>query len=86
MIAKWHKSPVLVSFDAEEVHISDIPFPSVTVCNYNKVRKSRWEGVKAGLVSDPTNGDLLAEKEIAEQVHSVRFIRYNNGHIYISPL
>ena len=71
VIAKWHKSPVLVSFDAEEVHIGDIPFPSVTICNHNKVRKSRWEGIKAGLVSDPTNGDLLAEKEIAEQVHSV---------------
>ena len=71
MIAKWHKSPVLVSFDAEEIHIGDIPFPSVTICNHNKVRKSRWEDVKAGLVSDPTNGDLLAEKEIAEQVHPV---------------
>ena len=71
MIAKWHKSPVLVSFDAEEIHIGDIPFPSVTVCNHNKVRRSRWEDVKAGLVSDPTNGDLLAEREIAGQVHPV---------------
>ena len=71
MIAKWHKSPVLVSFDAEEVHIGDIPFPSVTICNHNKVRKSRWEDVKAGLVIDPTNGDLLAQREIAEQVHPV---------------
>ena len=71
MIAKWHKSPVLVSFDAEEIHIGDIPFPSVTVCNHNKVRKSRWEAVKAELVSNPNNDDLLAEKEIAEQVHPV---------------
>ena len=71
MIAKWHKSPVLVSFDAEEIHIGDIPFPSVTVCNHNKVRRSRWEDVKAGLVSHPTNGDLLAEREIAGQVHPV---------------
>ena len=71
MIDKWHKSPVLVSFDAEEVHIGDIPFPSVTVCNHNKVRKSRWEAVKAELVSNPNNDDLLAEKEIAEQVHPV---------------
>ena len=71
MIDKWHKSPVLVSFDAEEIHIGDIPFPSVTVCNHNKVRKSRWEAVKAELVSNPNNDDLLAEKEIAEQVHPV---------------
>ena len=67
MIAKWHKSPVLVSFDAEEVHIGDIPFPSVTICNLNKVRKSKWEDINAELVSDPTNNDLIAEKDIAEQ-------------------
>ena len=57
-----------MSFDAEEVHIGDIPFPSVTICNHNKVRKSRWENVNAELTRDPTNGDLIAEKEIAEQV------------------
>ena len=67
VIAKWHKCPVLVSFDAEEVHIGDIPFPSVTICNHNKVRKSKWEYINAELGGDPTNEDLIAEKEIAEQ-------------------
>ena len=56
-----------MSFDAEEVHIGDIPFPSVTICNLNKVRKSKWEDINAELVSDPTNDDLIAEKDIAEQ-------------------
>ena len=69
-----------MSFDAEAIHIGDIPFPSVTICNHNKVRKSKWENIKAELVNDPTNDDLIAEKEMAEQgiINVVEEISGNN--------
>ncbi len=34
---KWQKAPVLVSFDSRQVAVYEIPFPSLTICNMNKV-------------------------------------------------
>ncbi len=39
MIEKWNRSPILVSFDSDSVAIYQIPFPSITICNMNKVTK-----------------------------------------------
>ena len=50
---KWKTSPVLVSFDSVQTGIYNIPFPSMTVCNMNKVRKSRVEHIDDELVIDP---------------------------------
>ncbi len=37
VIDKWQTSPVLVSFDSKAVPIWEVPFPSMTICNLNKV-------------------------------------------------
>ena len=46
---------MLVSFDTEVSPISEIPFPSFTICNFNKVRKSRAELVEAKIQAEPNN-------------------------------
>ena len=70
VIDKWIKSPVLVSFDTDVTPISEIPFPSFTICNFNKVRKSRAELVESKIQSDPNNElwqkEDLFMKEVCE--------------------
>ncbi|KAL1488870.1 hypothetical protein ABEB36_014665 [Hypothenemus hampei] len=39
---KWKSRPVIVSFDAEETKIQDIPFPAVTICPETKSQKSLY--------------------------------------------
>ena len=41
VILKWRTSPVIVSFDSDPKPIWNIPFPAVTICNNNKVFKSK---------------------------------------------
>ena len=55
IINKWQTSPVLVSFDTQVTPISEIPFPAFTICNFNKVRKSRAELVESKRQADPFN-------------------------------
>lgn len=37
---KWEDSPVIIALDPVSTDIKDIPFPAVTICNFNQVRKS----------------------------------------------
>ncbi|XP_071439038.1 pickpocket protein 28-like [Hetaerina americana] len=37
---RWNESPVLVSLDTLAAVLQEIPFPAVTVCNINKMKKS----------------------------------------------
>ncbi|KAG4076245.1 hypothetical protein HA402_014794 [Bradysia odoriphaga] len=37
---KWQKSPVIVSFAEKYTRVSEIPFPSVTICPETKARSS----------------------------------------------
>ena len=68
IIDKWQKSPILVSFDTEVTPISEIPFPSFTICNFNKVRKSRAELVKSKIQSEPNNDLWQKEEEFMREV------------------
>jgi amiloride-sensitive sodium channel len=56
IVDKWKTSPVLVSFDSSVTPISEIPFPALTICNYNKVRKSRIEHLEEKMKKEPNNG------------------------------
>ena len=38
---KWEKSPVLLSVDSNRYPLKNIPFPAVTICNVNKVSKTK---------------------------------------------
>ena len=44
---------MLVSFDFTVTPIYQIPFPAVTICNMNKIRKSQEEYVAEKMVSEP---------------------------------
>ena len=48
--------------------IWEIPFPAVTICNMNKIQKSRVEHVKEKLEDDPDNEMLKKEHLFMEEV------------------
>jgi len=68
VIDKSITSPVLVSFDGTPVPIWEIPFPALTLCNMNKVRRSKVEKIVADLKKDPTNLYLLQEEFFIDEV------------------
>lgn len=37
---KWTNSPVIMSLAPDSTNLSSIPFPAITICNMNNVRKS----------------------------------------------
>lgn len=40
--SQWFKTPVIISFSSEAMSISDIPFPSFTICGENKLRDDKF--------------------------------------------
>ncbi len=40
LIVKWQNEPILVSLDTSPTPIWEVPFPAVTICNMNHVKKS----------------------------------------------
>ncbi len=52
---KWDRTPILVSFDSDATPIWEIPFPSLTICNMNKIRRPRVERIERKLREDPTS-------------------------------
>ena len=44
-----------MSFDTKITPVSGIPFPAFTICNFNKVRKSRAELVENQIKAEPNN-------------------------------
>ena len=65
MLEKWNESPVLITFSNVQSGIYDIPFPSVTVCNMNKVRRSRVLRIEREL-------NRTGSKEAAREMRFVR--------------
>ncbi|XP_059489263.1 pickpocket protein 28-like [Neocloeon triangulifer] len=41
--SKWEENPIIVSLDTTAAIINDIPFPAVTICNMNKMKRSAVE-------------------------------------------
>ena len=68
ILEKWQNSPVLVSFDSSVTPISTIPFPAVTICNMNKVQKSRHEYVEEKRAAEPDNDYWQKEHLFEEEV------------------
>lgn len=61
---KWRETPVIIGLDPVSTSIKDIPFPAVTICNMNQVKKNfaeslRSEKDKVILDSICTQGDSL---------------------------
>lgn len=47
---KWTASPIIIAQNAYATSISEFPFPAVTICNLNQVKKSKIEHVKEGTI------------------------------------
>lgn len=65
---KWKETPVIIGLDPVSTSIKDIPFPAVTICNMNQVRKNfalglRTEKDKVILESICTQGDSLNDDD-----------------------
>ena len=59
---KWKTSPVIVSFDSDPQPIWNIPFPAVTICNNNKVSRSKVSNTDFNhrLVNEICNKNVFA--------------------------
>ncbi|KAI9552641.1 putative amiloride-sensitive sodium channel [Daphnia sinensis] len=55
---KWEDSPVLMSLDSNRYPLKNIPFPAVTICNVNKVSKTKL----LQFMEDPRYKDVTYEK------------------------
>ncbi|KAI9565143.1 putative amiloride-sensitive sodium channel [Daphnia sinensis] len=55
---KWVDSPVLMSLDSNRYPLKNIPFPAVTICNVNKVSKTKLLRV----MEDPRYKNITYEK------------------------
>lgn len=47
---KWTASPIIIAQNAYATSISEFPFPAVTICNLNQVKKSKIENVHKGSI------------------------------------
>ncbi|CAL1673516.1 unnamed protein product [Lasius platythorax] len=45
---KWSGSPVIISLSPEPVSLNEFPFPSVTICNMNNVKKTEAKRINRG--------------------------------------
>ena len=44
---KWNETPVIIGMNPTATDIKDFPFPAVTICNMNQVKRSFVNGLKA---------------------------------------
>ncbi|XP_029173329.1 pickpocket protein 28-like [Nylanderia fulva] len=45
---KWNGSPVIISLSPEPVSLNEFPFPSVTICNMNNVKRTEANRILSG--------------------------------------
>ncbi|KZC12404.1 Sodium channel protein Nach, partial [Dufourea novaeangliae] len=45
---KWVSTPIIISLSPESVSLNEVPFPSVTICNMNNVKRSEAVRINAG--------------------------------------
>lgn len=43
---KWNETPVIIGMNPTATDIKDFPFPAVTICNMNQVKRSFVNGLK----------------------------------------
>ncbi|KAG5316419.1 PPK28 protein, partial [Acromyrmex insinuator] len=61
---KWNGSPIIISLSPDPISLNEFPFPSVTICNMNKIKKTEGKRIERGfdeldklLVEDRCNSD-----------------------------
>ncbi|XP_059083484.1 pickpocket protein 28-like [Tigriopus californicus] len=68
VLAKWQESPILVSYDSTTTPIWELPFPALTICNMNKVQRSRIEAIEAILKRNASNDFYAKERRFATEI------------------
>ncbi|XP_077282137.1 pickpocket protein 28 isoform X2 [Temnothorax americanus] len=46
---KWNGAPIIISLSPDPISLNEFPFPSVTICNMNKVKKREAKRIERGL-------------------------------------
>ncbi|XP_065217344.1 pickpocket protein 28-like [Planococcus citri] len=55
LLQKWYEMPVIMSLSAKSTSLTTIPFPAITICNMNNVRKTMAEQILS------TNDSILEQ-------------------------
>ena len=67
MWKKWVESPVYTSVETTSHHVSNIPFPAVTICSVNKIQvKLHSIVLTTSFYSEPITFDLSRYKIVLE--------------------
>ncbi|XP_012527253.2 pickpocket protein 28 [Monomorium pharaonis] len=61
---KWNGAPIIISLSPDPVALNEIPFPSITICNMNRVKRTEANRIERGsdtleklFVEDVCNSD-----------------------------
>ena len=73
----WYSSPIMITINADPVSISEVPFPSFTICNMNKVLKSKVKYIEQELKKE--NVSHLHHKYYLEEMMLVNEICLKHG-------
>ena len=76
-IAWWVASPLIVTITSDPISISEVPFPSFTVCNMNKVLKSKVDYIEKEVAKK--NVSHLHHKYYLEELMLVNEICLKHG-------
>ncbi|KAL0131219.1 hypothetical protein PUN28_002644 [Cardiocondyla obscurior] len=66
---KWMGAPIIISLSPDPISLNEFPFPSVTVCNMNKMKKTEAKRIERG--SD--NLDKLLMEDICNSESNVTY-------------
>ena len=75
--AWWLSSPLMITINADPISISEVPFPSFTVCNMNKVLRSKVEYIEKEVAKK--NVSHLHHKYYLEELLLVNEICLKHG-------
>ena len=73
----WLSSPLMITINADPISISEVPFPSFTVCNMNKVLRSKVEYIEKEVAKK--NVSHLHHKYYLEEMLLVNEICLKHG-------
>ena len=76
-LAWWLASPLMVTINSDPISISEVPFPSFTICNMNKVLKTKVEMIDREVAK--TNVSHLHHKYYLEEKLLVNEICLKHG-------
>lgn len=59
---KWNENPIILSFADRPTHISDIPFPAITICPRFKKHVSLHNAIKETLDAHKSSGAVTSQE------------------------